>query len=280
MSNEDINIVYTSILREKHTILSEYTECSGNFSQIMQHIMKEIILKFENPPSSYRTYFFIGKYAIFLIKTKKIYILTMFPYIKLNNKEIIFSLLFSLYDKLKSKKEIYLDNISKMRAYSLDFSSILKEQITAFNSNCNSFISQLKYSNIFVLYEPFDNRYFEEEIQFPILSNVQVHAEKKNNNKETAKEENEISFRKSYNSMYTQDSFKDDILKQDKNQKLVEEDNPINLINDKEINEKSIILKEKERNPGNDNKKLKIFLLIFFLILMLAGISIALYFFK
>ena len=80
--------------------------------------------------------------------------------------------------------------------------------------------------------------------------------------------------------MYTQDSFKDDILKQDKNQKLVEEDNPINLINDKEINEKSIILKEKERNPGNDNKKLKIFLIIFFLILMLAGISIALYFFK
>ena len=219
MSNEDINIVYTSILREKHTILSEYTECSGNFSQIMQHIMKEIILKFENPPSSYRTYFFIGKYVIFLIKTQKIYILTMLPYIKLNNKEIIFSLLFSLYDKLKSKKEIYLDNISKMRAYSLDFSSILKEQIKAFNSNCNSFISQLKYSNIFVLYEPYDNRYFEEEIQFPILSNVQVHAEKKSNNEETVKEENEISFRKSYNSMNTQDSFKDDILKQDKNQK-------------------------------------------------------------
>ena len=280
MSNEDINIVYTSILREKHTILSEYTECSGNFSQIMQHIMKEIILKFENPPSSYRTYFFIGKYVIFLIKTQKIYILTMLPYIKLNNKEIIFSLLFSLYDKLKSKKEIYLDNISKMRAYSLDFSSILKEQIKAFNSNCNSFISQLKYSNIFVLYEPYDNRYFEEEIQFPILSNVQVHAEKKSNNEETVKEENEISFRKSYNSMNTQDSFKDDILKQDKNQKLVEEDNLINLINDKEIDEKNIILKEKERNPGNDNKKIKIFLIIFFLILILAGISITIYFFK
>ena len=34
--------------------------------------------------------------------------------------------------------------------------------------------------------------------------------------------------------MYTQDSFKDDILKQDKNQKLLEDDNPISLINDKE----------------------------------------------
>ena len=47
MNKEDINIVYTSILREKHTILSEYTECSGNFSQIMLHIMKEIIFIYE-----------------------------------------------------------------------------------------------------------------------------------------------------------------------------------------------------------------------------------------
>ena len=179
MINEDINIVYTSVIREKYTILSEYTECSGNFSQIIQHIMKEIILKFENPPSLYRTYFFIGKYAIFIIKYQKLYILTMFPDIKLKNKEIIFSLLFSLFDRLKSKKEIDLENISKMRAYSLDFSSDIKEQIKTFNSNYNSFISQLKYSKDFVLYEDFDNRYFEENIQFPILSNIQVHADKK-----------------------------------------------------------------------------------------------------
>ena len=277
MSKEDINIVYTCILKEKHTILSEYTECSGNFSQIMEHIMKEIILKFENPPTSYRTYFYIGKYTIFLIKYKKLYIIIMFPVVNINNKEIIFTLLFSLYDKLKSKKEINVDNVSKIRGYTLDFSSVFKEKIKDFYSNSNSFISLLKYSNDFILYEPFENRYFEKDVQFPILSKIQVHAEKKKNNDEISKEETEISFRKSYNSIYTQDSFKDDILKQDKNQKLIEDDNPINLINEKDIDEKNIILKEKSRGAEKSNKKSKIILIIV-IVLVLAAISLGVYF--
>ena len=103
--NEDINIIYTSIMREKHTILSEYTECSGNFAQIMEHIKKEIINNFQDPPSIYRTNINYGKYSIFLIKHKKLYILIMFPTTKINNTEIIFSLLYCLYEKLKSKKE-------------------------------------------------------------------------------------------------------------------------------------------------------------------------------
>ena len=91
--NENINIIYSAIVREKHTILSEYTEYSGNFSQIITHIMTEIIMKFENPLDSYRTYFYIGKYAIFLIKFKKLYILIMFPNTSINITDIIFSLL-------------------------------------------------------------------------------------------------------------------------------------------------------------------------------------------
>ena len=55
--NEDIFIVYASIIREKKKILSEYTECSGNFSQIILQIMDEVVLTFENPPEIYRTYF-------------------------------------------------------------------------------------------------------------------------------------------------------------------------------------------------------------------------------
>ena len=283
--NEDINIIYTSIMREKHTILSEYTECSGNFAQIMEYIKKEIINNFQDQPNIYRTNFNYGKYSIYLIKHKKLYILIMFPSTKISNTEIIFSLLYCLYEKLKSKKEINLENISKMRAYSLkDFSLVIKEQITKFNSNSESFISYLKYSNEFILYEPFEDRNFEVDIQLPILSNIQVHSEKKKENEEIIKEkdDNEISFRKSYNSILTQDSFKDDILKQEQNEKFIDE-NQIDIIkkdscdNDND-NDNDLILKEKAFEFGETKKKKKkriIFFIIF--LLVIAGLLTGLF---
>jgi hypothetical protein len=284
--NEDINIIYTSIMREKHTILSEYTECSGNFAQIMEYIKKEIINNFQNPPNIYRTNFNYGKYSIFLIKHKKLYILIMFPNTKVNNKEIIFALLYCLYEKLNSKKEINLDNISKMRAYSLkDFSLVLKEQTTKFNSNNESFISYLKYSNEFILYEPFEDRNFEVDIQLPILSNIQVHSEKKKENEEIIKEkeDNEISFRKSYNSILTQDSFKDDILnlKQEQNEKLID-DNQIDIIKkdlDDNDNDNEMVLKEKTLEFEETKKrKTKRIIFLIFIILFLVGLLIGLFF--
>ena len=281
--NEDINIVYTSILREKHTILSEYTECSGNFAQIIRYIMEEIIAKFNEPPDLYRTYFFYGKYAIFIIKYKKLYILTMFPNIKINNTEIIFSLLFCIFEKLKSKKEIDLENIKKMRAYSLnDFSLVLKDQIKIFDSNSEAFISYLKNSKDFILYEPFENRNYEEDIQLPILSNIQVHNEKKKENEEIIKEkdENDISLRKSYNSMLTQDSFRDDILNKDRNEKLVE-DNQLDLIIKKDPEEDSdVILKEKNRDKYKiKNKNRNKCLILIVILLILICISLGAYFY-
>ena len=284
--NEDINIIYTSIMREKHTILSEYTECSGNFAQIMEYIKKEIINNFQNPPIIYRTNFNYGKYSIFLIKHKKLYILIMFPNTKVNNKEIIFALLYCLYEKLNSKKEINLDNISKMRAYSLkDFSLVLKEQTTKFNSNNESFISYLKYSNEFILYEPFEDRNFEVDIQLPILSNIQVHSEKKKENEEIIKEKDdtEISFRKSYNSILTQDSFKDDILnlKQEQNEKLID-DNQIDIIKkdlDDNENDNEMVLKEKTLEFDETKKrKTKRIIFLIFIILFLVGLLIGLFF--
>lgn len=284
--NEDINIIYTSIMREKHTILSEYTECSGNFAQIMEYIKKEIINNFQNPPNIYRTNFNYGKYSIFLIKHKKLYILIMFPNTKVNNKEIIFALLYCLYEKLNSKKEINLDNISKMRAYSLkDFSLVLKEQTTKFNSNNESFISYLKYSNEFILYEPFEDRNFEVDIQLPILSNIQVHSEKKKENEEIIKEKDdtEISFRKSYNSILTQDSFKDDILnlKQEQNEKLID-DNQIDIIKkdlDDNENDNEMVLKEKTLEFDETKKrKTKRIIFLIFIILFLVGLLIGLFF--
>ena len=281
--NEDINIVYTSILREKHTILSEYTECSGNFAQIIRYIMEEIIAKFNEPPDLYRTYFFYGKYAIFIIKYKKLYILTMFPNIKINNTEIIFSLLFCIFEKLKSKKEIDLENIKKMRAYSLnDFSLVLKDQIKIFDSNSEAFISYLKNSKDFILYEPFENRNYEEDIQLPILSNIQVHNEKKKENEEIIKEkdENDISMRKSYNSILTQDSFRDDILNKDRNEKLVE-DNQLDLIIKKDPEEDSdVILKEKNRDKYKiKNKNRNKCLILIVILLILICISLGAYFY-
>jgi len=280
--NEKIYIVYSSIIREKSKILSEYTECSGNFFQIIKHIMKEIILKFQDPPDIYRTYFFYGKYALFVIKYQKIYILIMFPNTKLNNIEIIFALLYSFFDKLKSKKDIEFEKLPKMREYSLNFTDIFKDQIKKFNSDCSKFIPYLKNSNEFKLYEPFEDRNFEPDIQLPILSNIQVHNDKNNNNnnEDIDKDENEqSSFRKSYNSVFTQDSFKDDILNKARGENLLEDDKNLNGLIPKDIDdEDNIILKEKIRNDdGNKCKIVKWIFTIIIIVLILGGISFGLY---
>ena len=271
--NEDINIVYSSIMREKHTILSEYTECSGNFSQIIEHIMKEVINKFENPPDIYRTYFFYGRYAIFLIKYNKMYILIMFPNKVINNNEIIFALLYSIFEKLKTKKQFDLKTISKMRAYTLkDFSSVLKEEIQKFNSNCQSFITYLKYNNEFNSYQPFEYIYLESDIELPILSNIQVHAEKKVKNDEEI--DIDLSMKASNNSMLTVDSFNQDILKQNKNEQLFE-DNSLLLSNNDNVEENNN-LKEKSRKKNKCNR-INLIILIIIIVLIIAIISFYIY---
>ena len=278
-NNEDINIVYSTIVREKHTILSEYTECSGNFSQIMEQIIKEVIMNFKEPPIKYRTYFYYGKYAIFLIKYKKVYIIIMFPNAKINNTETVFSLLYCLFEKLKSIQDLNLDLMGKMRPYSLkDFSSVLKEQINKFSSNSESFISYLKNSSEFIPYE-LEDRNFEANIQLPILSNIQVHRDKTRSNEEI-KEEPEISFRNTYNSILTQDSFKDDILKQEKTEKLIEEDNNELIVNkDKNGDEyNKFVLKEKERKGKNKPKKKILIIIIIIILVILAAASLGFYF--
>ena len=278
-NNEDINIVYSAIVREKHTILSEYTECSGNFSQIMEQIIKEVIMNFKEPPIKYRTYFYYGKYAIFLIKYKKVYIIIMFPNAKINNTETVFSLLYCLFEKLKSIQDLNLDLMGKMRPYSLkDFSSVLKEQINKFSSNSESFISYLKNSSEFIPYE-LEDRNFEANIQLPILSNIQVHRDKTRSNEEI-KEEPEISFRNTYNSILTQDSFKDDILKQEKTEKLIEEDNNELIVNkDKNGDEyNKFVLKEKERKGKIKPKKKILIIIIIIILVILAAASLGFYF--
>ena len=252
MSKENITLVYSVIIRAKHTILSEYTEFSGNFSQIIIEIMKEIIMKFENIPNICRTYFFYGKYALFFLKYNKVYIITMVPNVKLNNKEIIFAFLYSIFDELKSKKEIDIEKMDKMKAYSLtEFSKIFEDKIKLFNSDFNSFINYIKNLQEFPNYE-INERNFEANIQLPVLSKAQSHTEK--NIKEDADleslERNNSILNNSLNSCMTYDSFKDDFLDKntitnneyDNNDELKE-----NLVKEIEINELN-----KNDDLGND----------------------------
>ena len=217
MSKENITLVYSAIIREKHTILSEYTEFSGNFSQIITQIMKEIILKLENIPKICRTYFYYGKYSIFCLKYNKVYIITMFPNVKLKNKEIIFAFLYSIFDSLKSKKGMDIEKLEKMKAYTLSsFSEVFAEKIKLFNSNSDSFIKLIKNLQIFEIFNAPKGNY-ELELNLPILSKTQTHTEK---NKKIGDDEivgsiesgSKNSFRNSFNSYMTYDSLKEDFL--------------------------------------------------------------------
>ena len=217
MSKENITLVYSAIIREKHTILSEYTEFSGNFSQIITQIMKEIILKLENIPKICRTYFYYGKYSIFCLKYNKVYIITMFPNIRVNNKEIIFAFLYSIFDSLKTKKGIDIEKLEKMKAYTLSsFSEVFAEKIKLFNSNSDSFIKLIKNLQIFEMFNAPKGNY-ELELNLPILSKTQTHTEK---NKKIGDDEivgsiesgSKNSFRNSFNSYMTYDSLKEDLL--------------------------------------------------------------------
>ena len=217
MSKENITLVYSAIIREKHTILSEYTEFSGNFSQIITQIMKEIILKLENIPKICRTYFYYGKYSIFCLKYNKVYIITMFPNIRVNNKEIIFAFLYSIFDSLKSKKGMDIEKLEKMKAYTLSsFSEVFAEKIKLFNSNSDSFIKLIKNLQIFEIFNAPKGNY-ELELNLPILSKTQTHNEK---NKKIGDDEivgsiesgSKNSFRNSFNSYMTYDSLKEDLL--------------------------------------------------------------------
>ena len=217
MSKDNITFVYSAIIREKHTILSEYTEFSGNFSQIITQIMKEIILKLENIPKICRTYFYYGKYSIFCLKYNKVYIITMFPNIRVNNKEIIFAFLYSIFDSLKSKKGMNIEKLEKMKAYTLSsFSEVFAEKIKLFNSNSDSFIKLIKNLQIFEIFNAPKGNY-ELELNLPILSKTQTHTEK---NKKIGDDEivgsiesgSKNSFRNSFNSYMTYDSLKEDLL--------------------------------------------------------------------
>ena len=197
-------IIYSVILRKKHTILTEYTDCSGNFSQITISIMDEIINKKSDEPYKYKAKFFYGKYIFYILKDNTIYILTMIksPKDKKGNDTIFYSFLLNIHDDIS--KTINFEKPGKLHAYSLSsYSNDLKSKITQINNGEINFSNKLidKQKNI-NKFDSLDNKAFDEFKQFPILSNEQVHSD--NNLTKEVDLDNTID---------TVDSFNDDIMK-------------------------------------------------------------------
>ena len=251
MLKDNMTLVYSAIIRAKHTILTEYTDFSGNFSQIIVEIMKDVIMKFEDIPNICKAYFFYGRYALFFLKYNKVYIITMLPNVKLNNKELIFAFLYSIFDGLKSKKEIDIEKMDKMKAYSLTiFSNTFEEKIKSFNSNCNSFIKYIKNIQEFQNYE-IQERNFESNIQLPVLSKEQTNTEKIPNEEDNYDNFENRNFRGgSFISYMTYDSYKDDFLNKDtmNNDNDDKNENLIKEIEIKELNQ--------DNNESNTNMKI------------------------
>ena len=99
MQNE--KIIYLAILRKKHTILTEFTDCSGNFSQITVGVMDEVINVLEKEPSKYKAKFIYGKYIFHVLRDNKIYIITMTKSHKIqtDNDSLIYNFLFLIHEE-------------------------------------------------------------------------------------------------------------------------------------------------------------------------------------
>jgi len=257
-------IIYSVILRKKHTILTEYTDCSGNFSQITINIMDEIINKKADEPYKYKAKFFYGKYIFYILKDNTIYILSMIksPKVKLDNDTIFYSFLYNIHDDIS--KKINFEKPGKLHAYSLSsYSNDLKSKITEINNGninfSNKLIDKQKAVNKF---ESLDNKAFDEFKQFPILSNEQVHSD--NNLAKEADLDNTTE---------TVDSFNDDIMK---SALIAYPDNdPSSIaINDIDDNFLRVAtyksgLEIREKNKSKINVKILIPIIIIFIIIMI-----------
>lgn len=265
-------IIYSCIIRKKHTILTEYTDCSGNFSQITKGIMDEVINVKDNEPEKYKAKFFYGRYNFHVLKDNSIYILIMTkpPKVKIDNDTLFYNFLSSVHDELS--KKINFENPGKLRQYSLtNFSDNLKTKVTLFNNGEIKFNEMIiKKQNSIKVFETLDDKTYNEQKQFPILSNAQVHAD------------NNINKLGSFDSITglgeTVDSFNDDILK---STLLPEPQNNVS-INDDEL---PFLMNEIDSNGGFDlnfkEKKRKkiwpkivILIIIFFIILVLLDIFV------
>ena len=275
MKNE--KIIYTAIIRKKHTILVEFTDCSGNFSQIAIGIIDEIINSIEIEPYLYKAKFSYGKYAFYIVKDHNVYIILMIraKNIKSDIDFLFYNFLFNIRKDISTKIDV--DDPYKLRSYSLGaYLPELKAKVIEFNKSEINFNDNLDKPTDINKFELLDNKIFNESKIFPILSNAQVHAEK-----------NLLSKEKDNNAPYndetweTLDSFEDDILKGTllSEEKMKEEDSPID-IKDFEETEFDQNFRVKKRKKLWPKIVIPIVLLLIVIILLLLDMFIFKFFIK
>ena len=260
-------IIYSAIVRKKHSILTEYTDCSGNFSQIIIGIMDEVINTINMEPAQYKAKFIYGKYIFHVLKDYNIYIITMNKPTKnkTNTDALFFNFLFNIREDISKKKDF--DDHFKLRAYSFSYYlPKLKEKVIQFNKNEIKFNDILTdKQNNFDKFELLNDKIFNEYKQFPILSNEQVHADKNI----ISKEENINDIEDELSDTF--DSYNDDILKTS----LVERTTTNSLNDDSPVPMKTLKQSEFDLN-FREKKRKKLWPKIVFLIIVLIIIILVL----
>ena len=170
------NIIYSAIIKEKHVILCEYTEYTGNFNQFLINFIKCIQ---NSSNKSFKSKIIIGNYQIFCIKDNFIYYVLFTSALEKNEENIFFSFLINIKNILLNK--IPLNELKNKKPFSLkNFLPILKENILAFNKNNNKFVNNSNNEIISNLIEYQPKNYDENKYFFTILSKKKVHDENNN----------------------------------------------------------------------------------------------------
>lgn len=299
-------IIYIAILRKKHKILTEYTDCSGNFSQVIEVIMNKVfeVIDEKKEPEIYKARFSYGYYNFYTMKSNLLYtlLMTRIPR-KEDSKEedsIYYGFLYNIYEDII--KKIKVQNIKKLRPYSLSsqYSSELKNKMNSFNNNSIKYNEKEKEIE---QYEKLHGKKFEESTQIPILSNDQVHNNKNfaindNENENNNEDEKNLifidrtrsggpeggqggtGFDTSINSEVTLDSFNDDILRSSLKNNVVKQtnDNSIPIFDEEARENEAPFEKRKEdSNKGKCSKCCINTAIIIFTVLML-GLLVFCYF--
>ena len=170
------NIIYSAIIREKHVILCEYTEYTGNYNQMLINYIK-LIQNSSN--KSFKSKNIIGNYQIFCIKDNIIYYVLFTSASEKNEENNFFSFLISIKNILLNK--LPLSELKNKKPFSLkNFLPVLKENMLKFNKNNNNFVNNSNNEIISNLVEYQPQNYDENRFFFSILSKKKVQNENNN----------------------------------------------------------------------------------------------------
>ena len=169
------NAIYTAVIRKKSIILSEYTDYSGNFEQIIKKLMK-IISEKNIEINIYKATIFISKHKVFILKNTDIFSLLIsdIKEEEENTNDYVFCFLYSIITKLN--KLYKPEELQQAKSFSLiDFRNVLEKSMKNFRSNIQYY---KEYLNIISSYATENSlNTLQIELKLSIHSIVQVHKE-------------------------------------------------------------------------------------------------------